>query len=146
MLMFSVTLHNIPEGAAVGVAFAGYLSNNISVGVALILSLGIAIQNIPEGSIISIPLLLKNKTKSISFLYGFLSGIVEPIFSIITIILINLVSPLLPYCLSFASGAMMYVIFNELVLEIHKNDKPFFGIIGIIIGFILMMILDVSLG
>ena len=146
MLMFSVTLHNIPEGMAVGVAFAGVLSqiSNISLIEALTLSIGIAIQNIPEGFIISMPLKINGNRRFKSFLYGFFSGVVEPIFSIITIILINVVVPLLPYLLSFASGAMIYVIFDELVPQLH-NKKSLFGIIGILIGFVLMMILDVAL-
>ena len=147
MLIFSVTIHNIPEGMAVGVCFAGYLSNSslISLSAAMILSVGIAIQNIPEGSIVSMPLKLKGKKKCISFIYGVLSGIVEPIFSIITILLIDLVVPILPFLLSFASGAMIYVVISELVPEMNEN-KNIFGIIGVLIGFIVMMILDITLG
>ena len=146
MLMFSVTLHNIPEGMAVGVAFAGSLVGSITFLEALLLSIGIAIQNIPEGSIISIPLKVKGLSKLKSFYYGFLSGVVEPLFSLITILLLNYIVPILPYLLSFASGAMIYVIFEELSVQIHENNNSFYGIIGIVIGFVLMMILDVSLG
>ena len=145
MLSFSVTLHNVPEGMAVGVAFASFLSgSSISLIEAFVLSIGIAIQNIPEGSIISLPHRMKGYNKRVSFFKGFMSGIVEPIASIITIFLINLVVPLLPYFLSFASGAMIYVVIDELVLELH-DEKNSFGIIGVLFGFILMMILDVAL-
>lgn len=145
MLIFSVTLHNIPEGAAVGVSLAGSLLGTISIAEALILSLGIAIQNIPEGSIISMPLKIKGNSKIKSFFYGFLSGAIEPIFSLITIILLNIITPLLPYLLSFASGAMLHVIFDELTPQIHEDNKSTYGIIGIVIGFIIMMILDIAL-
>ena len=136
MLMFSVTIHNIPEG------FAGYLTeSNISLMECMLLSIGIALQNRPEGSIISIPLLLKDKTKFKSFVYGFLSGVVEPLFAFLTILLLNIVVPLLPYLLAFASGAMIYVIIEELVPSMNKND---YGLLGVLIGFIIMMILDLS--
>ena len=144
MLAFSVTIHNIPEGAAVGVCFAGVISKTIGIESALLLSLAIALQNIPEGSIISIPYKIKGYSKSRSFLYGFLSGVVEPIFSILTILLTNLVVPILPILLSFASGCMIYVIFDDLISEIHKDNKPFLGLLGIFLGFIIMMILDIS--
>jgi len=144
MLTLSVTMHNIPEGMAVGVSFAAAITGTISYESALLLSLGIALQNIPEGSIISIPYNMKGKTKIKSFIYGVLSGIVEPIFSIITLLLLNYVVPLLPYLLSYASGAMIYVIFDELIIQIHSDGKSFFGHIGILFGFILMMILDIS--
>lgn len=144
MLAFSVTIHNIPEGAAVGVCLAGVISKTIGIESALLLSLAIALQNIPEGSIISIPYKIKGYSKSRSFLYGFLSGVVEPIFSILTILLTNLVVPILPILLSFASGCMIYVIFDDLISEIHKDNKPFLGLLGIFLGFIVMMILDIS--
>ena len=146
MLMFSVTLHNIPEGMAVGVAFASFLvqNSNINIMIPLMLSIGIAVQNIPEGSIISMPLNLKGKSKFMSFLYGSLSGIVEPIFAFLTILLLDLVVPILPYLLSFASGCMIYVIFWELIPQMHEEKKSILGIIGIMIGFILMMALDIS--
>lgn len=148
MLMFSVTLHNIPEGVAVGVCFASVLSGNIGVSLlsAIILAVGIAIQNIPEGAIISMPMQLDGVSKKRSFLTGVMSGIVEPIASLITIILINIVVPLLPYLLAFAAGAMIYVVIEELIPEMHSGNKSFLGIISVIIGFSIMMILDITLG
>ncbi len=145
--MFSVTLHNIPEGMVVGASFAALLSgiSEITLMGAIMLSIGIAIQNIPEGTIISIPYRINGNTKFKSFLMGVLSGIVEPIFAVITIILFNHSVVLLPYLLSFASGAMIYVILNELVPELSEN-KNVLGILGILIGFVLMMVLDVSFG
>lgn len=148
MLMFSVTLHNIPEGVAVGVCFASVLSGNIGVSLlsAIILAVGIAIQNIPEGAIISMPMQLNGVSKKKSFLTGVMSGIVEPIASLITIILINIVVPLLPYLLAFAAGAMIYVVIEELIPEMHSDNKSAWGIISVIIGFSVMMILDITLG
>ena len=148
MLIFSVTLHNIPEGMAIGVCFAGFLSDNsgISLLAAMLLSIGIAIQNIPEGAIISMPLKMNGIGKTKSFVHGFLSGIVEPIAAIITLLLTNIVVPLLPYLLSFAAGAMIFVVFEELVPEMHNGKKSSIGIIGVTIGFLIMMILDISLG
>ena len=148
MLLFSVTLHNIPEGMAVGVVFAGFLSGNAGIDLlgAMLLSIGIAIQNIPEGAIISVPLKMEGSKKSKAFLYGVLSGIVEPIGAFLTVALLNYVVPLLPYLLSFAAGAMIYVVFEELVPEMHENGKSTIGIIGVAIGFIIMMILDIALG
>lgn len=147
MLTFSVTLHNIPEGMAVGVCFAGFLAGNSGILLveALILALGIAIQNIPEGAIISLPLKMEGKNKFKSFKAGVLSGIVEPIAALITILLLNLIVPLLPYLLAFAAGAMIYVVVEELIPEMHKNEKSNLGIIGLTIGFAVMMILDVAL-
>lgn len=148
MLLFSVTLHNIPEGMAVGVCFAGFLSGNAGIGLmeAMLLAIGIAIQNIPEGAIISLPLKMQGMNKRKAFMYGVLSGIVEPIAAIVTIALINIVVPILPYLLSFAAGAMIYVVFEELVPEMHSGKKSQLGIIGVIIGFSIMMILDIALG
>lgn len=148
MLMFSVTLHNIPEGMAVGVCFAGVLSGSSSIFLAeaFVLAIGIAIQNIPEGAIISLPLKFNGNSKVKSFLYGVLSGIVEPVAAFITIMLLNIVVPVLPYLLSFAAGAMFYVVFEELIPEMHMGKKSSFGIIGLSIGFIIMMILDITLG
>ena len=147
MMVLAVTLHNIPEGMAVGVLFAGYLSGNIGITLwaAMILAIGIAIQNIPEGAIISIPLKIEGKSKRSSFLYGVISGIVEPISAIITIFLIEIVVPILPYLLSFAAGAMIYVVAEELIPEMNENKEDNFGIIGLTIGFVTMMILDVAL-
>ena len=146
MLMFSVTLHNIPEGMAVGVIFASFLSGNTAVALAeaFALSMGIAIQNIPEGAIISMPLKMEGKGKA--FLYGVLSGIVEPIAAFITVLLTNIVVPILPYLLSFAAGAMIYVVAEELIPEMHNGNKSSLGVIGVIMGFIVMMILDITLG
>lgn len=148
MLLFSVTLHNIPEGMAVGVCFAGFLSGNAGILLleAIVLSIGIAIQNIPEGAIISMPLKMQEMNKIKAFAYGVLSGIVEPIAAIITIALTNLVVPVLPYLLSFAAGAMIYVVIEELIPEMHEGKKSTLGAIGVTIGFIIMMVLDVVLG
>lgn len=148
MLMFSVTLHNIPEGMAVGVCFAGFLAGNAGIGLleAMLLSIGIAIQNIPEGAIISMPLKMQGESRNKAFSYGILSGIVEPISAIITMLLINIVVPLLPYLLSFAAGAMIFVVIEELVPEMHSGKKSNLGIIGLNIGFSIMMILDIALG
>ena len=148
MLLFSVTLHNIPEGMAVGVCFAGFLSGNVGITLisAMALSIGIAIQNIPEGAIISMPLKIEGVSKPKAFIYGILSGIVEPIAAVITILLINIVVPLLPYLLAFAAGAMIYVVVEELIPEIHFGHKSSLGIIGVTLGFAIMMILDIALG
>ena len=148
MLCLAVTLHNIPEGMAVGVIFAGLLSggSSITAAGAIALAIGIAIQNIPEGAIISMPLAGDNNGKPKAFLYGILSGIVEPIAAVLTILLTGLVVPLLPYLLSFAAGAMLYVVVEELIPEASQGEHSNIGTIGFAIGFILMMILDVALG
>ena len=148
MMILAVTLHNIPEGMAVGVALAGAVSGNsaITIAGAIALSIGIAIQNFPEGAIISMPLKEEGNTKSKSFLYGTLSGIVEPIFGGLTILLTSLVVPILPYLLSFAAGAMIYVVVEELIPESQVGKHSNLGTIGFACGFILMMILDVALG
>ena len=148
MLMFSVILHNIPEGMAVGVCFAGVLLGNTGISLlsAFVLAISIAIQNIPEGAIISIPLMLDGKSKFKSIFVGVLSGIVEPIASLITVLLLKVVVPILPYLLSFAAGAMIYVVIEELIPDMHSNDKQNIGIIYVVLGFIVMMILDVTLG
>lgn len=148
MMVLAVTLHNLPEGMAVGVIFAGYLTGNtgITLASALALSIGIAIQNFPEGAIISMPLKSEGMTKGKSFLYGTLSGIVEPIGSIVTILLTKAVVPFLPYLLSFAAGAMIYVVVEELIPESQTGEHSNIGTIGVAIGFVIMMILDVALG
>ena len=148
MMVLAVTLHNIPEGMAVGVTFAGALIENtgITMAGALALAIGIAIQNFPEGAIISMPLRSEGTSKSKSFLYGTLSGIVEPIGAIITILLTNAVVPILPYLLSFAAGAMIYVVVEELIPESQTGEHSNIGTIGVAIGFVIMMILDVALG
>lgn len=148
MLVLAVTLHNIPEGMSVGVVLAGVLSGNtgLTISAALALALGIAIQNFPEGAIISIPLKAEGISRGRAFLYGTLSGIVEPIATIITILLTGLVTPILPYILAFAAGAMIYVVVEELIPESQIGEHSNIGTIGVAIGFVVMMILDVSLG
>lgn len=148
MLIFSITLHNIPEGMAVGVTFAGAILGNtgITMAGAFALAIGIAIQNFPEGAIISMPLKSEGMSKPKAFLYGTLSGIVEPIGAIITILLTSTVVPILPYLLSFAAGAMIYVVVEELIPESQTGEHSNVGTIGVAIGFIIMMILDVALG
>lgn len=148
MLVLAVTLHNIPEGMAVGVVFAGVLAQNtgITLAGAFALSIGIAIQNFPEGAIISMPLKSEGISKTRAFIYGTLSGIVEPIGAIITILLTNAVVPILPYILAFAAGAMIYVVVEELIPESQAGEHSNIGTIGVAIGFVVMMILDVALG
>ena len=148
MLVLAVTLHNIPEGMAVGVVLAGSLlgSTGISMAGALVLAIGIAIQNFPEGAIISMPLKSEGMSKAKAFAYGALSGIVEPIGAIITILLTSTVVPILPYLLSFAAGAMIYVVVEELIPESQAGEHSNIGTIGVAIGFVIMMILDVALG
>ena len=148
MMVFAVTLHNIPEGMAVGVTFAGALAQNagITMAGAFALAVGIAIQNFPEGEIISMPLKSEGVSKPKAFLYGTLSGIVEPIGAIITLLLTNAVVPILPYLLSFAAGAMIYVVVEELIPESQAGEHSNIGTIGVAIGFTIMMILDVALG
>ena len=148
MLVLAVTLHNIPEGMAVGVVLAGSLlgSTGISMAGALVLAIGIAIQNFPEGAIISMPLKSEGMSKAKAFAYGALSGIVEPIGAIITFLLTSTVVPILPYLLSFAAGAMIYVVVEELIPESQAGEHSNIGTIGVAIGFVIMMILDVALG
>lgn len=148
MLVLAVTLHNIPEGMAVGVAFAGLLTCSIGVTLAgaFALAIGIAIQNIPEGAIISMPLHSSGKGKFKSFVGGVLSGVVEPIGAIITIMLTQIVVPILPYLLSFAAGAMIYVVVAELIPESQSDKRTNSVTIAVAIGFVIMMLLDVALG
>ncbi len=148
MLVLAVTLHNIPEGMAVGVVFAGIYtgSTTISLAGAFALAIGIAIQNFPEGAIISMPLIGSGVSKKRAFSYGVLSGIVEPIGAILTIMLTSLVTPILPYILAFAAGAMIYVVVEELIPEAQAGEHSNIGTIGVAIGFALMMVLDVALG
>ena len=148
MMVLAVTLHNIPEGMAVGVVFAGMLaeSTGITLAGAIALSIGIAIQNFPEGAIISMPLKAEGISKLKAFTYGMLSGIVEPIAAIITILITSVIFPVLPYILSFAAGAMIYVVVEELIPETQEGEHSDIGTIGVAIGFVLMMILDVALG
>ena len=148
MMVLAVTLHNIPEGMAVGVVFAGLLSGNSSItaGGALALAIGIAIQNFPEGAIISMPLRAEGKSKGKAFLDGVLSGAVEPIGALLTIFAAGLIIPAMPYLLSFAAGAMMYVVVEELVPEMSEGEHSNVGVILFALGFTLMMALDVALG
>lgn len=143
-LMVAVTLHNIPEGMAVGVAFASYLVGGLSLAAAYALAIGIAIQNFPEGSVVSFPLLKQGFSKRKAFMYGFISGIFELLGTLVTLLFTNFVVVILPYMLSIAAGAMMYVIVVELIPE--SNDKSKLNVIGFLIGFIIMMLLDVMLG
>lgn len=148
MLVLAVTLHNIPEGMAVGVVYAAFLSGTteISSMAAFALALGITIQNFPEGAIISMPLKAQGVSKPKAFLYGTLSGIVEPISAFLTIIASSFIIPALPYLLSFAAGAMLYVVVEELIPEIAHGKHSNFGTIFFAFGFSIMMILDVVLG
>lgn len=148
MMLLAVILHNIPEGMTIGVVYAGVLAQNagITLAGAVALSLGIAIQNFPEGAIISMPLKSEGVSKTKAFLYGTLSGIVEPVAALITILLTNAVLPILPYLLSFAAGAMIYVVVEELIPDAHAGEHSNIGTIGVAIGFVIMMILDISLG
>ena len=148
MLVLAVTLHNIPEGMAVGVVYAGLVNNSglITAGGALALAVGIAIQNFPEGAIISMPLYSEGKSKPKSFALGVLSGAVEPVFGGLTVLLAGLVVPAMPYLLSFAAGAMLYVVVEELVPEMAAGKHSNMGVVAFAIGFSLMMALDVALG
>lgn len=147
-MVLAVTLHNIPEGMAVGVVYAGWLadSSQISIMSALVLSIGIAIQNIPEGAVISMPLHANGVSKKKAFIYGTLSGAVEPIGAIITIILSGIIIPVLPYLLSFAAGAMLYVVVEELIPEMSQGKHTDIGTVMFAVGFSLMMVLDVASG
>ena len=148
MMVLAVTLHNIPEGMAVGVMYAGFLAGNaqITAASALVLSLGIAIQNFPEGAIISMPLRGAGMGKMKSFAGGMLSGAVEPVGGVLTILLTSLVVPLMPYLLSFAAGAMMYVVVEELIPEMSEGEHSDIGVLTFALGFMVMMTLDVALG
>lgn len=148
MLVLAVVLHNIPEGMAVGIIFAGAMNTGeaITIAGAFALSIGIAIQNFPEGAIISLPLKSEGVSKGKSFLYGFASGIVEPIGALLTIIFSKALTPMMPYFLSFAAGAMIYVVVEELIPEASKGEHSNISTIGFAIGFVVMMILDVALG
>ena len=148
MMVLAVTLHNIPEGMAVGVVYAGFLSGSaeITSGGALALSLGIAIQNFPEGAIISMPLHAEGKSKRKAFFDGVLSGVVEPAAAVLTILLSSVIVPAMPYLLSFAAGAMIYVVVEELIPEMAEGEHSNIGTISFALGFILMMALDVGLG
>jgi len=148
MLVLAVTLHNIPEGMAVGVVFAAFLkgSATVTAAAAFALAIGIAIQNFPEGAIISMPLHSEGETKGRAFVLGVLSGAVEPAGAILTILLSSFITAMLPYFLSFAAGAMMYVVIEELIPEAQAGEHTNIGTIGAAAGFLLMMVLDVTLG
>lgn len=148
MLALAVTIHNVPEGMGVGVVLAGALQHGacISAAAALAMSLGIAIQNIPEGAIISMPMRAAGNSRRRSFLIGSLSGVVEPIGSVIVILLASVLTPVLPYLLSFAAGAMLYVVVEELIPEMSGGKHSNLGVVGFATGFVLMMVLDVVLG
>ena len=148
MLMLAVTLHNIPEGMAVGAVIAGAMQGNsgITIAAALALAVGMAIQNIPEGALISLPLRAEGASRRKAFGYGALSGIVEPLSAALMILLFEHISPLLPYLLAFSAGAMLYVVVEELVPETQRGEHSNIGTIAFAIGFIIMMVLDVSLG
>lgn len=148
MMVLAVTLHNIPEGMAVGVLYAGWVNGTASIteAAALALALGIAIQNFPEGAIISMPLHSNGLSKGKACWMGVLSGIVEPVFGLLTVLLSSLVLPILPYLLSFAAGAMIYVVIEDLVPEMSEGQHSNIGTILFMLGFALMMVLDVALG
>ena len=148
MLVLAGTLHNLPEGMAVGVVFAGFLGGGsaVSAAGAFALAIGIAIQNFPEGAIISMPLLSSGMSRPKAFRYGFLSGVVEPVGAVLTLLLTSAISSVLPYILSFAAGAMIYVVVEELIPEAQAEPHTNIGTIGVAVGFALMMLLDVALG
>ena len=148
MMLFAVTLHNIPEGMSVGVAFAGAMmkDSGITATAAMALAIGIAIQNFPEGAIISMPLCSEGMSKKKAFICGVLSGVVEPVGGFITILIAGIITPVLPYLLSFAAGAMMYVVIEELIPESQNGEHSNIGTIGAAVGFALMMVLDIALG
>ena len=145
-MMFAVTLHNVPEGLAFGVAAAGVMSGSISEQALLVLSIGIAIQNFPEGAIVSMPLKEEGHSKGKAFLFGFISGVVEPIAAGLAILVTYFVSAILPFTLAFAAGAMIYVVAEELIPEANRGEHSNLATIGLAVGFVLMMILDVALG
>ena len=148
MLTFAVALHNLPEGMAVGVVYAGTLAagGDVTISAALALSVGIAIQNIPEGAIVSMPLYMENHSKWKSFGIGALTGLVEPIGAVLVILLASLMTSVLPYLLAFAAGAMIYVVIEELIPEASQGEHSNISTIGFALGFTLMMVLDVVLG
>ena len=147
-LILAVTLHNIPEGMAVGVVYAGWMAGGVGVSMtaALALAIGIAIQNFPEGAIVSMPLRAEGMPKAKTFFYGVLSGAVEPAASVVTILAARFVIPVLPYFLAFAAGAMIYVVVEELIPEMSEGKHTNYGTVAFAVGFVLMMILDVALG
>jgi ZIP family zinc transporter len=148
MLVFAVTLHNIPEGLAVGLAFGLAMQQGTTVGImsAFGLAIGIGIQNFPEGAAISLPLKQENMSNGKAFLYGSLSGIVEPVFAVVGLVLASQLTMIMPWFLALAAGAMIYVVVEELIPEAHLGEHSNIGTIAVMIGFVVMMILDVALG
>mgnify|MGYP000760653703 CR=1 FL=1 len=148
MMVLAVTLHNIPEGMAVGVMYAGFLAGNaqITATSALALSLGIAIQNFPEGAAVALPLHQEGLSRTRSFVYGSLSGIVEPIFGVLVVLCASTLTPFMPWLLSAAAGAMLYVVVEELIPEAHLGEHSHPGTLGVMAGFLVMMVLDTALG
>ncbi len=148
LLFLSVTLHNVPEGMAVGAVFAGLLAagQEISVAAAFSLSIGIALQNFPEGAIISMPMKANGSGKRRAFFYGMLSGVVEPLAALVTVLFSSVILPVLPYLLSFAAGAMIYVVVEELIPESQSGAHSNIATVGVALGFTLMMIMDMALG
>ena len=147
-LVLAVTIHNIPEGMAVGAIFAGYLAGDagITISGALVLAAGIALQNFPEGAIISLPLRAEGVSRRKALLWGIISGVVEPAAAALTVLGAGLLVPVLPYLLSFAAGAMLYVVVEELIPEAHLGEHSHLGTVGVMGGFLVMMVLDVALG
>lgn len=146
MLLLAITVHNLPEGLAVGVALAGAIyDTKISIAGALTLAVGIAIQNFPEGAIVSLPLRANGYKRGKAFLIGTLSGVVEPIGAVVALLSARLVVPIMPYMLSFAAGAMIYVVCEELIPEMHEMQKSKLGIVVLSLGFCIMLALDVAL-
>lgn len=149
MMVFAVTLHNIPEGMAVGLSFAvaaQHGDSTITLASAAALALGIGIQNFPEGAAISLPLKQEGMSNGKAFLCGSLSGVVEPIFGILTVLAAGFIAPIMPWLLSFAAGAMIFVVVEELIPEAHLGEHSHSGTVGVMAGFLIMMILDVALG
>jgi len=147
MLLLAVTIHNIPEGMAVGIVFAGVMAGleGMALPAAMALSAGIALQNIPEGAIVSVPLKMEGISRRKAFMWGTLSGAVEPVAAGVTILLASLLGPAIPYLLAFAAGAMIYVVVEELIPELQSGGHSDIGVIGVALGFVLMMVLDVAL-
>ncbi len=146
LLMSAVTLHNIPEGMAVGLSFAVAAQSGLGIPAAIALALGIGIQNFPEGAAISLPMRKDGMPAKKAFLYGAMSGVVEPIFGVLAVLLASVAEPLMPWLLSFAAGAMLYVTVEELIPEAHLGEHSHIGTLGVMGGFIVMMVLDVALG
>ena len=145
-MMLAVTLHNVPEGLAVGVVIASAMNNNVSEQAMLALAIGMAIQNFPEGAIVSMPLKEEGLSKGRAFLYGFISGVVEPVAAAIALSVTYFVSAILPFVLAFAAGVMIYVVVEELIPEANEGEHSNLATIGLAVGFVLMMILDIALG